>query len=87
MNLSLDVEYDQIFIIDCLTEDQYNDWKISQDLMQYLADQGIQQTASICRNKKLINDFVWLLDNMVELGSSEAYLFRENVITYKIVSV
>ncbi len=38
---------------------------------------------SIKSNKKLIEDFIWILDNMVDLGSSEAYLFRENVITYK----
>ncbi|KEO73668.1 hypothetical protein [Anditalea andensis] len=41
----------------------------------------------IKKNKRLIDDFVWLLDKMIELGSSEAYLFRENVITYKSVSV
>lgn len=34
-------------------------------------------------NKILIEDFVWILNRMVDLGSSEAYLFRENVITYK----
>lgn len=43
--------------------------------------------SEIKKNKRLIDDFVWILDNMVELGSSEAYLFRENVITYKIASV
>lgn len=31
----------------------------------------------------LINDFIWLLDNMIDLGSSKAYLIREYVITYK----
>lgn len=39
--------------------------------------------SEIKKNKRLISDFVWFLDNMIELGSSEAYLFRENVITYK----
>lgn len=43
--------------------------------------------SEIKKNKRLIGDFVWLLDNMIELGSSEAYLFRENVITYKSTSV
>lgn len=39
---------------------------------------------SIIKNdKKLIDDYVWILNRMVDLGSSEAYLFRENVITYK----
>lgn len=39
--------------------------------------------SAIKSNKALINDFVWLLNEMVDLGSSTAYLFRENVITYK----
>lgn len=39
--------------------------------------------SKIKSNKKLIEDFLWILNRMVDLGSSEAYLFRENVITYK----
>jgi len=31
----------------------------------------------------LIDDYVWILNQMVDLGSSEAYMFRENVIIYK----
>ncbi|MFZ6053479.1 AAA family ATPase [Halocola ammonii] len=38
---------------------------------------------AIKKNGELISDFIWLLDKMVDLGSSEAYLFRENVISYK----
>ena len=39
--------------------------------------------SKIKNDKTLINDYVWILNKMVDLGSSEAYLFRENVITYK----
>lgn len=39
--------------------------------------------SEVKNNKRLIGDYIWLLDAMVELGSSEAYFFRENVITYK----
>lgn len=39
--------------------------------------------SKIKSDKTLIDDYVWILDRMVDLGSSEAYLFRENVITYK----
>lgn len=39
--------------------------------------------SKIKTNKSLIEDYVWILDRMVDLGSSEAYMFRENVITYK----
>jgi archaellum biogenesis ATPase FlaH len=38
---------------------------------------------TIKNNKTLIQDFIWLLSKMVDLGSSNAYFFRENVITYK----
>ena len=37
----------------------------------------------IKNNKKLVDDYIWLLNKMVDLGSSDAYFFRENVITYK----
>ena len=40
----------------------------------------------IKRNKKLVEDYLWILNRMVDLGSSEAYLFRENVIIYKITN-
>ena len=39
--------------------------------------------SKIKSNKKLIEDYLWILNSMVDLGSSEAYLFRENVITYR----
>jgi hypothetical protein len=39
--------------------------------------------SKIKKNKSLIDDYVWILNRMVDLGSSEAYMFRENVITYK----
>lgn len=39
--------------------------------------------SEIKNDKALIDDYVWILNRMVDLGSSDAYLFRENVITYK----
>lgn len=39
--------------------------------------------SKIKNDKTLIDDYVWILNRMVDLGSSEAYLFRENVIIYK----
>ena len=65
--IELDVEYDLVFIIDCLPEGEYNDLRISQDLMQYLADNGIQQTTSICRNEKLL---IATLQYLVRLAAS-----------------
>lgn len=34
-------------------------------------------------SKKFISEYLWLLDQLVELGSSEAYFIRENTITFK----
>jgi hypothetical protein len=51
---NLDIVYDQVFIIDALPEDEYNKFTISQELMQFLADCGIEQMTSICRNRQLI---------------------------------
>jgi hypothetical protein len=42
--------------------------------------------SAIKSDKKLISDFIWILDHMVDFGSSNAYLFRENVITYKTIN-
>jgi hypothetical protein len=39
--------------------------------------------SKIKNDKTLIDNYIWILNRMVDLGSSEAYLFRENVITYK----
>ena len=39
--------------------------------------------SSIKSNKRLIEDYLWILNKMIDLGSSDAYFIRENVITYK----
>lgn len=51
---SLNVDYDYVYIIDCLTEEEYTKWKISQVLMKFLAANGVLQFTSICRNSKLL---------------------------------
>ena len=38
---------------------------------------------NIKNSNQLIDDYIWILNNMIDLGSSEAYFFRENIITYK----
>lgn len=42
--------------------------------------------SKIKKDKQLIDNFMWLLNKMVDLGSSQAYFFRENVIAYKSAS-
>lgn len=60
-------------------------------LHQEIAERFIQRLfynhiTEIKKNKQLMNDYLWLLNLMVDFGSSDAYLFRENVITYKMVN-
>lgn len=52
----------------------------SERLIKELFYNHIQKIKS---EKILIDDYVWILNNMIDLGSSESYRFRENVITYK----
>ena len=42
-----------------------------------------QHISIVKSSNKLIEDYLWILNKMVELGSSNAYFIRENVITYK----
>ena len=37
----------------------------------------------IKENESLLNEFLWFLNVMVDLGSSKAYYIRENLILYK----
>ncbi|GAB3847041.1 hypothetical protein GCM10028822_07890 [Hymenobacter terrigena] len=60
-------------------------------LLQPMATQLIerlyqQHIIRIKANRQLHQDFIWLLDKMVDAGVSIAYLIRENVITYKLKS-
>jgi hypothetical protein len=48
----LDVSWDSIIIIDCLSEQEHKNWQIAEDLMQFLADKGITQQCYSCPDKK-----------------------------------
>lgn len=54
--------------------------KSSKKFIQVLFNNHI---AIIKNNQSLVSDFIFILNKMVEIGSSEAYLIRESVITYK----
>lgn len=54
--------------------------KSSKKFIQVLFNNHI---AIIKNNQNLVTDFIFILNKMVEIGSSEAYLIRESVITYK----
>lgn len=51
--MRLDVEYDFVAIIDCLSEKERSKWNLANDLMDYLAYLGIEQEQSKCDNKKM----------------------------------
>lgn len=42
-----------------------------------------ENISKIKNSKKQTSDFLYILNVMVDLGSSTAYFIRENVITYK----
>nr|WP_314895637.1 hypothetical protein [uncultured Flavobacterium sp.] len=42
-----------------------------------------QKIKYIKEDRLLLDDFLWFLDLMINLGSSKAYLIRENIILYK----
>jgi hypothetical protein len=54
--------------------------KSSKKFIQVLFNNHI---AIIKNHQNLVSDFIFILNKMVEIGSSEAYLIRESVITYK----
>lgn len=58
----------------------YLNSKSSKKLIQVLFNNHI---TIIKNNQNLVSDFIFILNKMVEIGSSEAYLIRESVITYK----
>jgi hypothetical protein len=42
-----------------------------------------QYMTDIAQDENILNNYIWLLDTMIDLGVSEAYFLRENVITFK----
>jgi hypothetical protein len=42
-----------------------------------------QHMTDIAKDDNILNNYIWLLDTMIDLGISEAYYLRENVITFK----
>lgn len=62
MQQKLDVAYDEVFIIDSLPDDEYENWQISQELMQLLAGKGIKSQTVRCRSREsLLVTFQYLV--------------------------
>lgn len=54
----LDISYDLVFILDCLPEDEYNIWNISQNLKSFFITKEVNQYLCHCKNKaEILNAF------------------------------
>lgn len=64
----LDVEYDLVFILDCLSQKERDDFRISEDLMNYLASQNIEQLQTKCQNRKMVENAFYYMKNLAQSG-------------------
>ena len=64
----LDVEYDLVFIIDCLPQEQRNEYKISEDLMAFLASKGVKQLQAKCNNKAMFLETFSYMNKLADSG-------------------
>ena len=65
---SLSIEYDLVFILDCLSQKERDDFRISEDLMNYLASQGIKQLQAKCQNRNMVNDAFSYMEKLADSG-------------------
>jgi hypothetical protein len=64
----LNVEYDLIFILDCLSQKERDEFRISEDLMDYLASQGIRQLQAKCQNRNMVYDAFSYMNKLADSG-------------------
>ena len=66
----LDVSYDFVAIIDGLPKNERDDWKISDSLIHYLAENGIEQLLSLCNNKNMLVQSFEYFERLAEKGKN-----------------
>ncbi|CCH02006.1 hypothetical protein FAES_4005 [Fibrella aestuarina BUZ 2] len=72
------------WLVSCLKTDESNLIYLASDEAEALIKRLYHRHIAIIKSDVfLLNDFIWLLDQMIDLGSSHAYITRENLITYK----
>ena len=64
----LDIEYDLVFILDCLTQEERDNFKIAEDLMNFLASKGITQNRAKCENKAMVIEAFKSMNKLAETG-------------------
>ena len=65
----LEVDYDVVFVIDCLLDSERKDWEITNDLLIFLASKGVKQTSAKCNTKNQFFDFLSYLKNEAQKGN------------------
>ncbi|HLP39685.1 hypothetical protein [Lacibacter sp.] len=68
MMTKLETEYDLVFIVDCLSQQDRDDFKISEDLMNFLASKGIKQLQGKCKNKAMVLDTFTYMKKLADTG-------------------
>lgn len=66
--IKLEVDYDIVFIIDCLLQKDRVRHSISEDLIQYLANNGVRHNLIKCDNKKMLLDSFDFMNTFAESG-------------------
>lgn len=64
----LNVEYDLVFILDCLSQYERDKFQISEDLMNYLAGQGIEQLQAKCQNRNMVYEAFSHMEKIAQSG-------------------
>lgn len=64
----LNVEYDLVFILDCLSQCERDSFRISEDLINYLAGQGIEQLQAKCQNRNMVIDAFSYMEKIAQSG-------------------
>lgn len=64
----MDVEYDLVFILDCLSQCERDEYRISEDLMIFLAGQGIEQLQAKCQNRNMVVDAFSYMEKIAQSG-------------------
>jgi len=74
------------WIFDIFENSEKETWVLSTDIFITMVKKLFYHyMKDIAENKDLLNKYIGLLDKMIDLGVSEAYFLRENVITFKAV--
>ncbi len=72
------------WICDICKKAEYETWVLATDISITMVKKLFHQyMMDIAQNESILNNYIWLLDKMIDLGVSEAYFLRENVITFK----